>query len=132
MIARTILMFTIIGFTTPAMAQATLQVTKRDCQRLIRHSPSADVAYKPGVDVRGKRVAPADMHGGSPIKLPKEITIPITVDLAERYGFDDKGMSASSTMGKVTVKGGQAYWNGKPLNGGDQAGIEAACKQAGY
>ena len=116
---------------TTAVGQETV-VSKRECQRLIRHSPSGDVAYKPGIDVRGRKVKPADPHGGSPIKLPKAIEIPITIDFAERYGFDGKGVTAESTLGKVTVKAGQAYWNGEPLNPNDQARIERACREAGY
>ncbi len=44
------------GFTwVPAAAEeAKIKFTKKDCRRLVRHQARADVAYKPGVDVRGK------------------------------------------------------------------------------
>lgn len=59
-------------------------ITKLDCSRLIRHTPSADVAYKPGVDARGGAVAPADMPGSGadaiPGLLPDVLEFPITIN----------------------------------------------------
>ncbi|TAN53703.1 MAG: hypothetical protein EPN26_06725 [Rhodospirillales bacterium] len=58
----------------PAGAGETVRVTRQDCQRLIRHVPSADAAYQPGVDVKGRKVAPADLAGsGNDIKLLPEV-----------------------------------------------------------
>ncbi|MBI5120564.1 MAG: hypothetical protein HZA67_06125 [Rhodospirillales bacterium] len=55
-------------------AAETVTVSKRDCSRLIAHAPSADVAYKSGVDVKGRKVAPADLEGGgNSIKLLPEV-----------------------------------------------------------
>lgn len=34
------------------------------CLFLDQHTPRADVAYQPGVDVHGKAVVPADLNGG--------------------------------------------------------------------
>ena len=62
-------------------AASQLTVSKKDCARIVRYAPSADVAYKPGVDAYGRKVAPADLGGGSALKLPKEITIDIGIDL---------------------------------------------------
>ncbi|GAB6053696.1 hypothetical protein JCM17960_25160 [Magnetospira thiophila] len=132
MFLRGLLILLAIASASQALAQSTLQVSRRDCQSLVEHRPSDDVTYRPGVDVRGRPVAPADLNGGSPLQLPERINIPITIDLAERYGFDDRGMGASTTLGTVSVRGGQAFWNGKPLNGGDQAAIAEACRKAGY
>lgn len=123
-------MIAVGGFASHAAAQQTV-VSKRDCQHLVHHVPAPDVAYRPGVDVRGRKVAPADLPG-SGLSLPREIDIPITIDFAERYGFDGKGVSAEKTLGRVTVRGGQAYWNGAPLGSADQARIAQACRQAGF
>src|SRR3546814_8990549 len=38
-------------------------ITAQDCSRLVEHSAAPDVAYRPGVDVRGRSVAPADLPG---------------------------------------------------------------------
>jgi len=55
------------------------------CRALVEHSPSPDVKYRPGSDVRGRSVAPADLKPRAEIKVPETITIPITVDLCQRY-----------------------------------------------
>jgi hypothetical protein len=55
-------------------AAETVTVSRNDCSRLIHHVPSANVAYQPGVDVKGKKVAPADLPGGgNDIKLLPEV-----------------------------------------------------------
>jgi hypothetical protein len=54
--------------------EATVQVTKQDCARLVHHQPSADVAYQPGVDVHGRPVAAADLPGsGNTLKLLPDV-----------------------------------------------------------
>lgn len=59
-------------------------ITKVDCSRLVRHVPAADVAYQPGVDARGRAVAPADMPGSGaqaiPNLLPDVLEFPITIN----------------------------------------------------
>lgn len=59
-------------------------ITKLDCSRLIRHVPAADVAYQPGVDARGRAVAPADMPGSGanalPNLLPDVLEFPLTIN----------------------------------------------------
>ncbi|MGE5503210.1 MAG: hypothetical protein ACM31L_02195 [Actinomycetota bacterium] len=59
----------------PAWAEdVAVQVTKQDCARLVHYTPSADVAYKPGVDVHGKPVAPADLPGsGNSLNLLPDV-----------------------------------------------------------
>src|SRR3546814_13483089 len=48
--------------------------------------PDPDVAYTPGVDVRGNAVAPADQPGQSHVAAPDVVVIQLTVDLLTRYG----------------------------------------------
>lgn len=59
-----------------------VRITKRDCKRLVRHQASADVAYKPGVDVRGNPVVGADLNGGFTIPLPDVFEFNVTKDLS--------------------------------------------------
>ncbi|HIC81294.1 MAG TPA: hypothetical protein EYP07_10060, partial [Kiloniellaceae bacterium] len=81
------------GTAGPAWAeQPYLTITRADCQRLVRHLPAADVAYQPGVDVRGRPVAPADLGAAEPgaappLALPQAVIIPIEVDLFDRFGI---------------------------------------------
>ena len=113
-----------------AVAESQIKVSKKDCKRIVRHSLSASAEYKPGVDARGRRVAPADLGGGSQIQLPKEITIDIGIDLDEKYGLGAGGKyTGLATLGQVKVRGGNVYWNGKRLGGAEQSGIAEACRK---
>lgn len=79
----------------------TVTVSARDCARLLRHQPAADVAFKPGEGVKGKRVAPADLpgSGGTLNVLPEVFEIPITINpvgWAERNAATKKKAAAES------------------------------------
>lgn len=54
-----------------------------ECRFVVRHVAEQGAAYTPGVDVRGKPVAPADINA-APFALPDVIQVPISVDLIER------------------------------------------------
>src|SRR3546814_5172521 len=81
-----------------AAGEAYLTLSENDCTRLARHYPADDVAYRPGQDVRGKAVAPADLDPGSGLILPDSVVIPIEVDL-----FDRSGILADSANFKADV-----------------------------
>jgi hypothetical protein len=84
----------------PSIAEETkseplmVRISKTDCQRVVRHQASADVAYKPGVDVRGKAVAPADANGGFTIPLPDVFEFNITKDLTAYLGGAEDKLAA--------------------------------------
>ena len=61
-------------------------VTERECRFLARHRPADDVEFKPGVDVRGRPVAPADLGGAPRLRLPDRIVIDVPVNIFERLG----------------------------------------------
>ena len=115
----------------PAAAAAeTLTIAQSECRKLVRHQPSAGVAYRPGVDVRGRRVAPADFGGGTNIAVPKEIEIAITVKLDKTIGAAASGLyKPEATIGEVVYKNGRAWFNGQPLETGANAEIVAACRR---
>lgn len=117
----------------PAAAQTrTVTITKADCSRLARHVPSNDTAYRPGVDVHGKPVVPADLGGTPKIKPPEDITIAITVDIQERFGIPANStlFKPEAYIGYVTVKkDGAAYFNGKPLGGEEQRALAHLCQR---
>ena len=115
--------------TTTAVAE-TLTISKAECRKLVRHQPSADVAYRPGVDVRGRRVAPADLGGGTTIAVPQETEIPITVELEKTIGAAASGLyKPEANIGKVVYKNGRAWFNGQPLETGVNADVVAACRR---
>ena len=113
-----------------ASGAGTLTMSKKDCRKLVRQQPRADVAYRPGVDVRGRRVAPADLGGGTTIAIPKEIEIPITVELNQTIGAAASSLyEPEANMGKVVYRNGRAWYNGQPLETGANTEIVEACKR---
>lgn len=131
-----------------AWPQVVITISKADCSRLINHVPDADVAYQPGVDVKGRKVAPADVAGTPQIKLPDKVTIDIGFDLGKKYNipgnsniqYGDSGYDSTTQnlytgegkLGQVVWQNGQAWYNGQPLTSEDQAALAAACaKQQG-
>jgi len=122
--------FVALGGAPAAADDSVVEVSRKDCKRLLRHEPRADVEYKPGVDVRGAPVAPADVPGSPVIKLPKTIDIPIGIDLEEKYGLGAGGKyTGEATIGTVSVRKGRVYWNGKLLGDAEQARIAEACRR---
>jgi hypothetical protein len=107
-----------------------LVVSKKDCERIVKHKSRADVEYKGGVDVRGKKVKSADVDGGNPIKMPSEITIDIGFDLADKFGLGSGGKyEGKGKVGKVTVKGDKVYWEDQLLGQNEENAIAEACRK---
>jgi hypothetical protein len=117
-------------------AETAVTVTRSDCARLVTHVPDPGVAYQPGVDVRGRPVAPADLGGTPRIKLPEEVEVPVTLDMLARYG-----LPANSSLYKlddtvigtarVRVRDGRAWFNGEPLGDEESFALALACQNAG-
>ncbi len=132
-VVRFILVLAGFSVSTPVSAD-TVEVSRESCSRLTRHIPDASVAYQPGIDSRGRPVATADYGSGSAIELPERFQIPITVDLADRFGIPKRGdanYTGRIQVGLVEVdRRGRATFNGRPL--GDQAEDELArlCRDA--
>ena len=110
----------------------TVTVKAEDCAQLVQHMPTTDVAYKPGVDVLGRKVAPADLGGGIKIEMPKEFTIPITVDLQKKLGIPvdpNQFQTQNFSVGTVTWKDGQGYFNGQRLQSEESARLAELCQK---
>lgn len=114
-----------------AAGETKVHMDRGACVQLVQHVPADDATYRPGVDVRGRPVASADLGGGHGIKIPDEINIDIGFDVAQRYQMTGPGAAAKGSVGTVTVKNGKAYFNGQPISPNDQAAIAAACKRGG-
>lgn len=110
----------------------TVTVIGDECSGATRYVPDADVAYQSEVDVDGEAVAPADLAGGVRLAIPDSFTIPITVDLAQRFGIPPvRGLyEAKPNIGTVVLRDGEAWFNGQRLAGDDEAALIAACRQA--
>ena len=123
----------------------TITLVASDCQRLVRHIPADDVTYKPGVDVRGNSVAPADLSGGYSIGIPEDIHIEIGIDLADRLGLRENLCSGGNpnspvvrkvlpyegkaALGLVTIKGNDVFWDGERIAPQDELILAEACRQ---
>ena len=121
---------------TNEASSPTIIVTRAACKELVTHVPDGDVAYKPGVDVRGNAVAPADLNGGSNIlkSLPKEIEFPVTIDFFKYSGITvPDGVSGEQNIGKITYRNGRVYFNDQPLgDDANNAELINACRKAGF
>lgn len=126
----------ILGATTPALAE-TIVVRSSECRQLVQsHAPGA-ADYQPGVDVRGKAVAPADVGGGYGLAMPDAIDVQIGIDLADRLsrraGESQRKVlpyEGKAPLGTLTIKGQEASWNGQRLMPADQAALAEACRQS--
>lgn len=114
------------------VSAATITITRVDCEKLVtRHEAAADVAYKPGVDVHGRKVVPADVGGSVRIEPPTKFAIPIDINLQERFGIplNPKLFEADAEVGTVTWDNGKAWFNGQPLVTDGAAELARVCKE---
>ena len=119
-----------LGVAPAPVDAATVIVTKADCARLVKHVPAPDVAYREGVDVYGRAVAPADLNGGTRLALPEEILIDIEVDLFERFGLPANGVNydADAVIGVVRYSDGGFTFNGQPLLSEEERALAERCQ----
>lgn len=116
----------------PAWAEK-VTITGTDCRKLVTHQPSADVAYKPGVDVKGRKVAPADINDAPQIKVPETITFDAAVDL-RRFGIPNSSplYEPHVSVGRVDVlQDGRVLFNGQRLGNSEVAALEELCQAQG-
>jgi hypothetical protein len=124
--------FSVLAWAAPAGAE--IAISRRDCERLVRHEPAPDIAYQPGVDVHGRPVAPADLGGGSQIELPDVIYIPIEVLVEGQYGIPANSVlyDATALVGVISVSGNEVYFEDQPLTDPEIAALEEACRNRGF
>lgn len=97
---------------TPAWAQEEDGIPP-ECRLLPDHKANADVAYKPGVDVHGKPVVPADLNA-TPMVDTDTIVVPLSVDLAQRINSSVAGLQLEGNLGYLEItKDGRVSHNGQ-------------------
>ncbi len=128
--------FLLAGFMALTPQAQTITVGPDACQALISHRPTDDVAYQPGVDVHGNDVAPADLNSAGTVNFgpDHEFWLPIEVpleDVVTIAATDSMNAIRNSNIGAgtVTVKNGQAYFNGEPLGDAGSHAIAKACAE---
>ncbi len=116
-----------------ATEAATPPIDASFCRALVKHVPDADVAYQPGMDVRGRKVVPADLGATPRMELPEEITIPLTADLfhflrlnTSRFPFNAMRRN-DINLGTLTVRGDKVFYDGKPLTDEEQDNLAVLC-----
>ncbi len=101
------------------------------CQYLTAHRPSPDVEHTPGVDVKGNRVAPADLPGSAGTAPPLDrFDMPVTIDFLRRSGvrLPAAGVPGTGEIGVLTFYANRLYFNGQPLGGPTEAELYAYCR----
>ncbi len=124
----------------------TLVVTAEDCRNVTGYVPAPGVEYQPGVDVRGRPVAPADLndaaHGAAhsaangatgEVPPPDSISFEITLNLREFFN-DPSGTGIGRyldevTVGQVTARDGMVYLDGRPLGDALSHAIAEECRR---
>ena len=88
------------------------------------------------VDVRGNAVAPADLSDSGQLNLAAghefwlPIEVPLEVVITIGAGDNLNSIRTSNIgVGAVTVKNGQAYFNGEPLGDAKSHTIAAECQK---
>ena len=102
------------------------------CSQVVRHRPAPDTVYVPGVDVRGRRVVPADL-GSETLDLPEEMQFEITVPMPRRHGrrFGRESYDGEALVGLLTLhRDGSLSFNGRPMATADEAALQDACAAA--
>jgi hypothetical protein len=95
------------------------------CAKLRAAVPSA--AYRPGVDVNGAPVAPADLP---PAGGGESVPIEVKIDLRRHLGADAKALGGRMVMGVMVLRDGGAYFNGEAISASEKSAVIAACDRA--
>ena len=113
-----------------------VRISREICGRLtLNHKADADVAYRPGVDVRGNAVAPADLPGSFTYAAPDEIEFDLAFNPLTGTALDDDRFANTTTsVGRVRVDilTGKVTVNGVPTENEQTAQIEKRCREAGF
>ena len=108
-----------------------VKISKRDCDRLARKQTNASADYRPGVDVRGRKVAGAALNPGKRLKLPSTLSFNISTDLGALTGKSiGKGKIGDAKIGtvKFNINSGNLTFNGQPISRRAQAELSTKCK----
>ena len=133
----------LVALLTGPPASATLiTVTADDCATIVAYTPSGDVAYQPGVDVDGNAVAPADLDDYGRLDLDgDDVVIDIDIPLSAVAGvvgdeaaFTANGgqidsFGANASVGTVSFRGGDVYFNGQRISNRQREAIAVACAE---
>ncbi|MEX2449938.1 MAG: hypothetical protein WD407_03705 [Rhodospirillales bacterium] len=128
MITRSIVLSAILLLPVVAAQAEQVTVTEADCLKIVQHVPEPDVEYKPGVDVYGRAVAPADLGGSPQIKIPDVITFDLKLDLDTLSDSSAGRVFGEPVLGKISIEGHRVYFNGQPIGAIGHAELVRKCR----
>jgi len=104
-------------------------LSRETCARLVRHRPSDDVAFQPGVDSRGRPVTPADGGDGFRMGVPDQIVFDVVV--GPLRGGPARFGETQMSGGKVEydLSSGVARLNGQPLTDPQTQALSQRCQE---
>ena len=109
-----------------------VRIPRDDCRRMVEHHPVPGIDYRPGTDVRGKPVAPADLPG-SGLRLEAADEVEFDISFNPLHG-GSQGRFGTTELFVGTVrfdlKTGAATFNGVPLSDPQQAELARKCSEA--
>jgi hypothetical protein len=110
-----------------------LVLTKSFCMNLVAYAPAPDVAYKPGVDVNGKAVAPADLPGQTSYPLSSPVQSAIILDtsrLGQIGALPGRG-DTYPVLISVDPRTGDVALNGQKIQQSDESTLAKLCRERG-
>ena len=100
-------LFLLVGFLPAHAGSKTEQIgpqevviTQDTCLQLVEHRPDPDVAYQPGMDVRGNDVVPADLNAGQKVFIPDQFIVDLDVFLGDALDID-LGLTGDKTEASI-------------------------------
>jgi hypothetical protein len=109
-----------------------LLISEQDCRWLVIHVADDSISYKPGVDVRGKPVMPADLPDNSKLDLQDQLLLNLDIPLRTFLGRRQAGRLASAevNVGQVSIDtdSRDVYYNGQPVSDAGRRDLIDACR----
>lgn len=122
------------GLSSLVQPDGRIVITRDLCSQVsVEHRPAPDVTYRPGTDVDGRPVAPADLPGSGTAYggLGNRSSTDILIN-PQAGGLNQRGLVGETFVGRVTVDAaGRVAINGQPVNQ-DQSELRQLCARAGY
>jgi len=100
-----------------------------DCKQLVDYDGKFSAKYRPGKNVRGKKVKTADYNNDLGLKFKKNVVFNINIDIARKHNLVGKNIASDITVGKVKLKNGQIFINDLLLERKDQSELVARCQE---
>jgi len=105
------------------------------CTSVTHHIADANVAYVPGLDLHGNKVAPADLPGYPNFEMPVRVKVPLTLSLVralnlKNYPYDKFGKGTEIYIGELEIEGRSVLLDGVPLTDPQQEKLSVLCMQA--